>query len=205
MRLTARQAHLRVALFLGLFLAVHFATHFAGLGGIESHGAMLSIGRGVYRIPVVEALLVTALATQVFLGITLVRRMAQWPRLDRWRKAQKWSGIALAVFIVLHTSAALGSRWLFALDTNFNWAAGTLTIAPLNYGFAPYYAAAVIALVTHVLAALHIRRPARRHGPALLLGPAIALPILLAYGGALFPVELPAAHRANFQTYLDLL
>lgn len=205
MPLTARQAHLRVALFLGLFLVVHFATHFAALGGIERHGAMLSIGRAVYRIPLIEILLVAALALQVVLGVTLVRRMARWPKQGGWRKAQKWSGIVLAVFFVLHTSAALGTRWLFGLDTNFYWAAGTLTIAPLNYGFAPYYAAAVIALVTHVLAALHIRRPARWHGPALLLGPAIALPILLAYGGALFPVELPAAHRAYFQTYLDLL
>lgn len=205
MRLTARQAHLRVALFLGLFLVVHFATHFAALGGIESHGAMLSIGRAVYRIPLIEILLVAALALQVVLGVTLVRRMARWPKQGGWRKAQKWSGIVLAVFVVLHTSAALLSRWLFALDTNFYWAAGTLTIAPLKYSFAPYYAAAVIALVTHVLAALHIRRPARWHGPALLLGPAIALPILLAYGGALFAVELPAAHRAYFQTYLNLL
>lgn len=205
MRVTARQAHLRVALFLGLFLIVHFATHFAALGGLERHSAMLAIGRAAYRIPLVEALLVAALALQVTLGVTLVRGMARWPQQGGWRKAQKWSGVVLAVFIVLHTSAALGSRWLFGLDTNFYWAAGTLTIAPLKYGFAPYYSAAVIALVTHIIAALHVRRPARWHGPALLLGPAIALPILLAYGGALFPVELPAAHQAYFQTYLDLL
>lgn len=205
MRLTARQAHQRVALFLGLFLGLHFATHFAALGGLERHASMLDIGRAVYRIPLVEALLVAALALQVALGVTLVRRMARWPQQGGWRKAQKWSGIVLAVFIVLHTSAALGSRWLFGLDTNFYWAAGTLTIAPLKYGFAPYYSAAVISLVTHVLAALHVRRPARWHGPALVLGPLIALAILLAYGGALFAVDLPAAHRAYFQMYLDLL
>ena len=205
MRLTARQAHLRVAVFLGVFLGLHFAAHLAALGGLERHAAMLEIGRAIYRIPLVEALLVAALALQVVLGVTLVRRMARWPQQGGWRKAQKWSGIALAVFIVLHTSAALLSRWLFALDTNFYWAAGTLTIAPLKYGFAPYYTAAIIALVTHVLAALHARRPARWHAPALLLGPLIALPILLAYGGALFPVELPAEHQAYFQAYLDLL
>lgn len=205
MRLTARQAHLRVALFLGLFLGLHFAAHFAALDGLDSHAAMLAAGRAVYRVPVIEGLLVLALAAQVVLGVTLVRRMARWPQQGGWRKAQKWSGIVLAVFIVLHTSAALGSRWLFGFDTNFYWAAGTLTLAPLKYGFAPYYSAAVIALVTHVLAALHVRRPARWHAPALLLGPAIALPILLVYGGALFPVDLPEAHRAYFQAYLDLL
>lgn len=205
MRLTARQAHLRVALFLGVFLGVHFATHFAALGGVESHAAMLDMGRAVYRVPLVEGVLVAALGLQVMLGVTLVRRMARWPGGGGWRRAQKWSGIVLAVFIVLHTSAALGSRWLFGLDTNFYWAAGTLTLAPLKYGFAPYYSAAVIALVTHVLAALHFRRPARWQGPALLLGPMIALPILLAYGGALFAVDLPEAHRAYFRMYLDLL
>lgn len=205
MHMTARQAHLRLALFLSLFLIVHFATHFAALGGVERHGAMLDFGRAVYRIPVIELLLVLALAVQVVLGVTLIRRMAQWPRQGGWRRAQKWSGIALAVFIVLHTSAALMSRWLFGLDTNFYWAAGTLTIAPLKYGFAPYYTVAIMALVTHILAALHFRRPARWHGPAVLLGPLIALPILLAYGGALFPVDLPAEHRAYFKAYLDLL
>ena len=129
MRLTARQAHLRVALFLGLFLGLHFATHFAALGGVDRHGAMLEAGRAVYRVPLVEGLLVAALALQVVLGVTLVCSMARWPQQGGWRKAQKWSGIVLAVFIVLHTSAALGSRWLLGLDTNFYWAAGTLTLA----------------------------------------------------------------------------
>lgn len=205
MSMTARQAHVRIALLLGLFLLVHFATHFSALAGVERHAQALAAARMVYRFPLVEFALVAALAAQVLLGITLIRRMARWPGQGGWRKAQKWSGIVLAVFIALHTCAALMSRWLFALDTNFYWAAGTLTIAPLKYGFAPYYAAAVIALVTHVLAALHFRKPARWHAPALLLGPLIALPILLAYGGALFAVELPEAHHAYFQTYLDLL
>ena len=85
MPLTARQAHLRVALFLGLFLIVHFATHFAALGGLERHGQMLDIGRAVYRIPVIEILLVAALALQVTLGVTLLRRMARWPKQGGWR------------------------------------------------------------------------------------------------------------------------
>ena len=205
MHLNPRQAHRRVALFLGLFLIVHFATHLSALGGVDSHAAALSAGRAVYRIPLIEVLLVAAFAAQVALGVMLVRRMACWSQQGGWRRAQKWSGIVLAVFIVLHTGAALLSRWLFALDTNFYWAAGTLTIAPLKYGFAPYYGAAVIALVTHLLAALHVHRPARWHGPALLLGPVLALPILLAYGGALFPVALPPAHQAYFNTYLGFM
>lgn len=205
MQMTVRQAHLRLALFLGLFLVVHFATHFAALGGRESHGAMLATGRALYRQPMVEGLLLVALAAQVMLGMTMVRRMARWPNGGAWRTAQKWSGIVLAVFIVLHTGAALLARWSFGLDTNFYWAAGTLMIAPLKYWFVPYYSAAIIALVTHFLAALHFRRPARWHAPALVLGPLTALPILLAYGGALFPVVLPEAHRSYFEYYLDLL
>ncbi|NQX96158.1 MAG: hypothetical protein HRT64_14800, partial [Erythrobacter sp.] len=70
MRLKARQAkqaHRRVAIFLGLFLAVHFATHFSALAGIEAQDFVMQIGRAVYRIPVVEIALVAALAVQVTL------------------------------------------------------------------------------------------------------------------------------------------
>ncbi|MEM6585814.1 MAG: hypothetical protein AAF692_08675 [Pseudomonadota bacterium] len=133
----AKQAHQRVAVFLGLFLAVHFAAHFSALLGIGAQDTVMQAGRKVYRIPVIEIALVAALAFQVFLGIDLLRRISSRKRKDAWHWVQFASGCYLAYFIVQHTIAALVSRLGFGLDTNFYWAAGTLTLDPLRYGFAP--------------------------------------------------------------------
>lgn len=194
----ARRAHRRLAAFLGLFLLLHFAAHFAALESRQLQELVLHAGRSIYRIPVVEAALVASFAAQIALGIGLLRGIAGRKRKDRWHHAQFLSGCYLAAFIVMHTGAALLTRWLAGLDTNFYWPAGTLILAPLKYGFAPYYALAVTALVTHLVAALHFRHPRRWHLPALAVGPAAALAILLAYSGSLYPVKLPGDYLAYF-------
>lgn len=202
MSLAAKQAHRRVAIVLGLFLAVHFAAHFAALGGIAAQDAVLQWGRNVYRIPVIEIALVIALALQVILGIKLLRQIARRKIKTRWHWLQFLSGCYLAYFIVMHTSAALITRLGIGLDTNFYWAAGTLTLDPIRYYFAPYYTLVVIALVGHVIAALHFRRPKKWHAPALMLGPIAAMLIVTAYGGGLYAVDLPAAYEDYFARYL---
>ena len=172
MTLNAKQAHRRLALFLGLFLAIHFSAHFAAIGGIKAQGLVLELGRSIYRILPVEVALFVALALQIILGIKLLGIIGKRPRKDFWHYAQFTSAIILAIFIVAHSSAALLSRWQFGLDTNFYWAAGSLTVDPLRYGFIPYYFLAVTALFTHILAALHFRGPRPWHVFALLAGPA---------------------------------
>mgnify|MGYP001800879662 FL=1 len=204
MRLKARQAkqaHQRVAGFLGLFLAVHFATHFSALLGISAQDAVMQAGRKVYRIPVVEIALVAALAIQVFLGIDLLRRISSRKRKDAWHWVQFASGCYLAYFIVQHTIAALVSRLGFGLDTNFYWAAGTLTLDPLRYGFAPYYTLVIIALVAHLVAALHFRGARRWHAPTLALGPIAGIAIVMAYGGGLYAIELPQDYHDFFSAF----
>ncbi|MCR2833283.1 hypothetical protein [Parerythrobacter lacustris] len=198
----ARRAHRRVAVFLGLFLVLHFAAHFAALDSRQLQEWVLHAGRAVYRIPAVEAALVAGFAAQITLGIGLVRGIAARKRKDGWHYAQLLSGCYLAAFIIMHTGAALLTRWLSGLDTSFYWAAGTLTLSPLKFGFAPYYALAVTALGTHLVAALHFRLPRRWHAPALAGGPVAALAIILAYSGALYPVELPGEYLAYFGSYL---
>ncbi|QUL38262.1 hypothetical protein [Erythrobacter sp. JK5] len=201
MSIEARQAHRRVALFIGLFLVVHFSAHFAALDSIVAQDAVLQIGRAVYRIPIVEAALAIALAGQVVLGITLLRRITRRKRKDFWHWVQFASGCYLAYFIVMHTTSALVTRLVLDLDTNFYWAAGTLVLDPLRYGFAPYYLLVVTALVAHLIAALHFRKSRGWHAPALVLGPLAGLLIVLAYSGAFYEIELPQAHREFFASY----
>jgi len=201
MKQTAKQAHRRLAVFLGLFLVVHFSTHLSAIGGIAMQDTILQWGRSAYRIPIVEIALVLALMAQVAIGIGLLRRIAKRTRKGFWHWVQFISACYLAYFVTMHTSAALISRLALGLDTNFYWAAGTLVLEPLKYGFAPYYFFAVSALVGHLLAALHFNSPARWHAPALMLGPIAGLAIVLAYGGAFFAVELPQEHLDYFNLY----
>lgn len=201
MRLDAKQVHRRLAAFIGLFLAIHFAAHFSAFGGITAHDAVLQWGRAVYQVPLIEAALVLALGAQIALGIALLRRIGKRPRKDFWHKVQFASGCYLTYFILMHTSAALITRLGYGLDTNFYWAAGTLVLNPLRYGFAPYYVLVVAALVAHLLAALHFRSPRRWHKPALAIGPVAGVAIVMAYGGAFYPIELPEDHQTYFEYY----
>jgi hypothetical protein len=201
MQLAAKQAHRRLGLFIGIFLTVHFAAHFSALSGIAAQDAVLRWGRAIYRIPLIETALVAALGTQVVLGVALLRQIARRKRRGLWHWVQFASGCYLAYFIVMHTAAALISRLALGLDTNFYWAAGSLVVDPLRYGFAPYYTLAVTALVGHLLAALHFRSPRRWHAPALIVGPLAGIAIVMAYGGGFYPIELPQAHINYFNLY----
>ena len=196
-----RRAHRRVAVFLLIFIAVHFATHFTALAGIETHTRTLGWARLLYQFPLVEIALVAALAAQIVLGFRLLRQIAKRKRKDRWHHAQFLSGCYLAYFIVQHTAAALFTRLGMGLDTNFYWAAGTLTIEPIKYYFALYYVLAVVALACHLLAALHFKGPRPWHGPALIAGPLVGIAFVLGYGGAFETFELPSQYRAYYAIF----
>jgi len=201
MKQTAKQAHRNLALFIGLFVLIHFSAHLAAPFGIDAQSTALHTGRAIYQFPLIEILLVMALAAQVILGIRLLRQITARKRKGFWHRVQFISGAYLAFFIVLHTSAAVGTRLIASLDTNFYWAAGTLVLTPLKYTFAPYYVLAVTALVSHILAALHFRGPKPWQGPTLALGPLLGIAIVSAYSGAFYSIELPQEHRDYFAIF----
>jgi len=168
---------------------------------LSAQSLVLNAGRTIYRIPVVEIAMIAAFGAQVVLGIQLLKGISKRKSRGFWHWAQFASGAYLAYFIIMHTGAALLARWMSGLDTNFYWPAGTLILTPLKYLFAPYYTLAITAFVTHVIAALHYRRPKPWQKPALALGPIAALLILLAYSGVYYQVELPAEHLEYFDGY----
>lgn len=197
----AKHVHRNLAMFLSLFIAVHFATHLTTFAGIEAHTVALGWGRAVYQFPLVEIALVLAFAVQVMLGFRLLAVIAKRKRKGLWHRVQFLSGSYLALFIIAHTSAALITRLGFGLDTNFYWASATLLIEPIKYGFAPYYMLAVIALVSHVIAALHFRKQRAWHAPALALGPIVGFLFVLGYGGAFDEVRLPQEYQEYYASF----
>lgn len=201
MRRSLVQAHRNLAAFLLVFIAVHFATHFAATQSIAAQASTRQSASAIYQFPLVEIALVTAFLAQVVLGIRLLHQIAKRKRKDVWHRLQFWSGIYLALFIINHTASAVITRLLIGIDTNFYWAAATLVLSPLKYVFAPYYILAVSALFTHLLAALHYRRPARWHAAALAIGPLVGCVFVAAYGGSLYVVELPRDYLEYFANY----
>ncbi|MDJ0642864.1 MAG: hypothetical protein QNJ15_08605 [Erythrobacter sp.] len=192
----AKQAHRNLALLILIFLAVHFATHFMSLAGVEAHARTLAAGRLLYQFPLFEIALVIALAAQVGLGFKLLGSIRKRKAKGLWHWVQFISAAYLAYFIVMHTAAALITRLYVGLDTNFYWAAGTLGLNPIRYGFTPYYILAVTAVFSHVIAAFHFRGPRKWQAPALAVGPLVGTAFVLGYGGAFHTVEMP-------QEYLD--
>ncbi len=192
----AKQAHRNLALFILIFVAVHFTTHFVSLRGAEAHSEALSFARLYYQFPLIEIALVLALAAQVLLGFKLLAAIRKRKTKGMWHWVQFLSAAYLAYFIVMHTAAALITRLYVGLDTNFYWAAGTLGIDPIRYGFTPYYILAVTAVFSHVLAALHFRGPRKWQAPALAVGPFVGFAFVVGYGGWFQAIELP-------EEYLD--
>ena len=198
----AKQAHGRLAWFLLIFIAVHFVTHFSGPFGVETHSKTLGWARLYYQFPLIEIALVLALAAQVILGIKLLLTIRKRKRKDAWHWVQFASAAYLAYFIIQHTAAALVTRLAIGLDTNFYWAAGTLALSPIKYYFAPYYTLAVVAIASHLIAALHFRGPKIWHAPALMLGPAVGVVFVLVYGGAFASVDIPQQYLDYYAEYL---
>ena len=199
-----KHAHRLLAIFLGLFIVSHLAIHLTALWGAETHKTVLSSIQGIYCNRFIEPVLLLAIAVQIYVGVRLYWRRRHLPRQTIWMRVQGLSGLYLALFLLIHSSAAIMTRHVFGLDTDFYWAAGTLNISPLKYGFAPYYFLAVVAFFTHIAAALSFRRDVNPWLPRIFIaaGVVIATVIVLTFGGAFYDINLPQAVIENFEKYL---
>ncbi len=195
------QAHRFLAFGVGIFIATHLTVHVTALSGIAVHKAMLGAVQTVYRNPIVEPLLLIAILAQIMIGARLLAR--RWKSADKgfWGWAQILSGLYLAFFMLVHAGAALSTRHLLGMDTDFYWSAATFLIAPFSYAFIPYYFLAVMSVFTHLAAAVHFGWPQQRVLPRALLaaGAIVYAMIFASFSGALFEINLPPENEAYFE------
>ncbi|MCU0428602.1 MAG: hypothetical protein MUF42_01395 [Cytophagaceae bacterium] len=151
-----RSLHYFGGVFLFVFVSLHLINHAASLWGSESHIALMATLRHFYRHPVLEALLGMALISQGISGIRLWRNL-RGTTMEFFQRMQVWSGLYLLFFLVIHTSAVLGGRWLLGLDTNFYFGVAGINTFPLNLFFIPYYGLAVMSFFAH-LAGIHYKK-----------------------------------------------
>ena len=200
-----RIAHRVSAVLLAVFLAVHLLNHVVALWGVAAHLAFMEGARLVYRSPALEPMLLAAVLVQIVTGVEQVR--AGWgTRRGFWQRTQAVSGLYLAFFLANHTFWVLVARVGYGLDSNFYLAATFLTIWPLPFLFAPYYALGVFALFAHLACAAHFRihgRAGDRVGQAFVAcGAVLAGTIVAAFMGAFYDIHLPPAYRALVEPFL---
>ncbi len=140
-----------------LFVAFHLSNHLTGLIGPDLHARVMKAGRGVYRSPVVEPVLVGLLLFQVASGLRMAWRWSGRP-IPIARAIQVGSGAYLAAFVLAHlNSALLSARMVHHIDTNWAWAAGLpsgLILDAWDIRLLPHYALGVFFIVTHLFCGL---------------------------------------------------
>jgi succinate dehydrogenase/fumarate reductase cytochrome b subunit len=193
------------ACLIGAFIAIHLFNHLLALGGIDAHISFMESFRRIYRISVVEVLLLGCVLFQICSGIFFIK--SRWgKRQGFYEKLQAISGGYLAFFLLNHVGAVLFSRTFFDLDTNFYFAAAGIHVTPFYYFFVPYYFLAVLAIFGHVACAFywlsrkHLALQTRsRVGYAIIsVGALTSLLIVLALSGVFYPVQIPAEYRATY-------
>lgn len=154
-----RVAHGVAAAAIACFVLFHLTNHLFGLEGPETHKAIMTAGRKVYRAPFVEPVLVAFLLLQIASGVRLAWR---WSSLtvDAYRVFQIGSGAYLAMFLLAHmNSAFLSARAVHHIDTNWAWASGAptgLIYDAWNIRLLPHYALGVFFILGHLASGLRM-------------------------------------------------
>ncbi|HAA12536.1 MAG TPA: hypothetical protein DCE41_12905 [Cytophagales bacterium] len=196
-----KKLHYISGILLALFSAAHLFNHLCSMAGPESHITLMNNLRKVYRNPVIETLLLLAVGVQIMSGLQLFRKQRK-ATLSPFQKLQVWSGLYLAMFLLVHVGAVLAGRLVFQLDTNVYFAAVGMNTFPFNLFFLPYYTLAILAIFCH-LAAVHAQKmkrtllglsPIRQGQLMVVLGGLMAGCILYGFTGGFQGMETPTEY-----------
>jgi succinate dehydrogenase/fumarate reductase cytochrome b subunit len=194
----AKWWHYYSGLTLSVFIAFHLANQLTALAGPEQHIALMKAFRKVYRHPVMETILMTAVFFQVITGFRLLFNKR---RKTKAEKVQLYSGLYLSFFLLVHLTAVLYGRYL-QLDTNFYYAGVGLNYFPATFFFIPYYFLAVAAISLHI-AALHFLRTGSLRGAYVIgiVGILAAAAIIIGFTSAFHWRSVPPAYEAFIRKF----
>jgi hypothetical protein len=151
-----KKLHYCSAFILSIFIAVHLMNHIGSLWGAETHVQMMAALRPFYRHPTSESVLFFCLSVQLISGFNLLRYGLS-KKADIFERLQRYSGLYIAFFLLIHISAVLVGRHFLQLDTNFYFGVAGINTFPYALFFIPYYFFAVNAIFIH-LGAAHYRK-----------------------------------------------
>lgn len=180
--------HRRGGMLLLVFVAAHLSVQLLAFFDLAWHARATALLREVYRQPVGTILLAALLVSQVSSGLLHWRRKTT-DALGRW---QRYSGLALVAFLLIHASAVHYAR-LQGMETNFQFAAAGFGTVAGSLFFAPYYFIGVLAVFVHVAIAWVRIRQHQGHAARLRVR---ALTVVGAALGMLLVVTLAVAGGA---------
>lgn len=193
-----KRVHFASGIALSLFVSLHLINHLSALQSIATHIKIMKALRLIYQHPLIEPLLLLAIAVQIFSGIALVRQWG-WRPTGGYSKLQVYSGLYLAFFLLMHTSATLFGRLVINIDTNFYFAAMVVNVKPHAFFYIPYYMLGVLSFFVHIACILRLKLiPSRGRSQATLgaqviigVGVLVALLIII---GLTYQVTLPSEY-----------
>lgn len=197
-----KRIHYLSGLLLTFFVGLHLLNHFVSIFGIEAHIDLMNKLRLVYRNKFIETVLLTSVLIQIISGIKLFSLNRKY-KTKFYYKLHIWSGMYLAIFLIIHVGAILTGRYYLNLDTNFYFGVVGLNTFPLNLFFIPYYGFAIISFFSHI-ATIHFKKMkvkilgfTVRQQANLILGTGIIATIIILYGltNGFIGVEIPQEYQ----------
>jgi len=197
-----RQIHRLSGTIIFAFAVLHLGNHLASIGGIGQHQEIMATLRLCYRHWLGEGLLLGAVALQIGSGSALFYPLRKAKNTFPG-SVQRWTGLYLAFFLLIHVSAVLAGRLFLHLDTNFYFGAAGLNSFPANLFFIPYYSLAIVAFFGHFPAIFRPKNrqnwlglpPANQAKWCLAIGGVVALLIWYGFTNGFKGVEIPASYH----------
>ena len=154
--MSVKTAHYISGLTLSIFIGLHLMNHVYGIFGADRHIELMNVLRHFYRTTFVETIILASVFTQIISGLRLFSERRKKVR-SAFEKLQIWTGLYLALFLVIHLTAVFSGRFFLHLDTNFYFGVAGLNTFPLNLFFIPYYGLAILSVFGHI-ASIHARK-----------------------------------------------
>ena len=149
-----KKIHYISGLTITIFVGLHLFNHFWSIFGEEAHIDMMNSLRPFYRNVFMETLLICVVVLHLFSGLKLFRESRKIA-ISNFDKLHIWTGLYLAIFLVIHVSAVFVGRTILALDTNFYFGVAGLNSFPFNLFFIPYYGLAILSFFGHIASIHH--------------------------------------------------
>lgn len=146
-----KRLHYFSGLTIAIFTGLHLCNHLISVFGANSHISFMDKIRFIYRNPIIETILLSAVLIQIFTGLNLFFSKRKAVK-GQYEQMQIWTGLYLAVFFLIHVGAVFTGRYILNLDTNFYFGVAGLNTFPMNMFFIPYYGFAILSFFGHISA-----------------------------------------------------
>ncbi|MGV6801259.1 MAG: hypothetical protein ACWA5L_04990 [bacterium] len=191
--------HRLCAIIILLFVVAHLSGHAIAAKGIAEYHNYLGMVRLFYRHPVYEIILIVVIFIQFLSGLFLTIHSFSRPEK---RKLLSWIELIAAglfvVFIIIHLTAIVVTRYYFEIETDFYWVASLMGPSKLQYYIVAFHFIGALAVLIHIAVgltylfqALNIPRLGRHLAIVFIASGTLAVILgLLAFMGVFYPIDL---------------